>query len=277
MVDPPSSVPHPGETPARDFARDYQLGRLPAMRELERDVLGCDYGGTSWTTRAEAERLCALLGLRPGMRLLDLGAGSGWPALYLAGNTGCEVVLSDLPLVGLQIAAERAGADGLHERCAAVTADGAALPFREGSFDALSHSDVLCCMPGKLGMLQECRRVARPRARMVFSVIALATSLSASERRIAADAGPPYVDVDRDYALLLRELGWRVLQRMDVTAEYVRCVRALVDGMKARAGALTEVLGAKDVAERVRRRQAAVAAIDRGFLKREIFVTRKNG
>ncbi len=246
------------------------------MRELERGVLGCDYGGTSWATRAEAERLCGLLGLRPGTRLLDLGAGSGWPALYLAENTGCEVVLSDLPLVGLQIATERAAADGLDERCGAVTADGAALPFKDGSFGALSHSDVLCCMPAKLAMLQECRRVARPGARMVFSVIAPAASLSAAEHRTAIEAGPPYVDVDCDYGLLLRESGWRVLQRMDVTAEYLRCVRALLEGMKRRADVLTEVLGADDLAERVRRRQAAVAAIDRGLLTREIFVTLKN-
>lgn len=29
----------------------YELSRLPAMRRVEESVLGCDYGGTSWTTR----------------------------------------------------------------------------------------------------------------------------------------------------------------------------------------------------------------------------------
>ena len=36
--------------PRCDFAGSYELSRLPAVKALERDVLGCDYGGTSWTT-----------------------------------------------------------------------------------------------------------------------------------------------------------------------------------------------------------------------------------
>src|SRR4030081_3613023 len=99
------------------FARDYELGRSAAVRDLERSVLGCDYGGTSWTTRREAGRIAALLELRPGVRLLDVGAGAGWPGLYLAQVTGCDVVLADLPVVGLQIALERAAAAGFRGRC----------------------------------------------------------------------------------------------------------------------------------------------------------------
>src|SRR5207245_449434 len=127
-----------------------------------RCVLGCDYGGTSWTTRREAERIGQMLQLRPGMRLLDVGAGAGWPGLFLAQQHGCEAILTDLPLSGLRIALERATCDSLRERCSAVAADGASLPFVAASFDAVTHSDVLCCMPEKLSLLQECRRVATP-------------------------------------------------------------------------------------------------------------------
>ena len=47
-----------------DFTRDYELGRAAVLRELECCVLGCDYGGTSWTTRSEASRIAELLELR---------------------------------------------------------------------------------------------------------------------------------------------------------------------------------------------------------------------
>jgi SAM-dependent methyltransferase len=242
------------------------------MRDLERSVLGCDYGGTSWTTRREADRIAELLELRPGVRLLDVGAGAGWPGLYLAHVTGCDVVLADLPVVGLQIALERAAADGIKARCRAVVADGATLPFGESSFDALSHSDVLCCMPAKLSMLQACRRVACEGARMVFSVIASAPSLSPSERQIAIESGPEFVDVDGDYALLLEQSGWSVQERMDVTAEFAKSMRTTLEGMKLGAGELTKVLGADEFSERVIRRQATLAAVDQGLLKREILV-----
>ena len=95
------------------YATYAELGSTVAMRELERSVCGCDYGSTRWTTRVEAERIAQLLGLRPAARLLDLGAGSGWPGLYLAQLTGCDVVVMDLPLAALRIARERATADGL--------------------------------------------------------------------------------------------------------------------------------------------------------------------
>ena len=88
------------------------LARSDAMGDLERSVYGCDYGSTCGATRVEAERLAELLELCPGARLLDVGAGSGWPGLYLAQLTGCDVVLVDLSLAALRIARVRAARDG---------------------------------------------------------------------------------------------------------------------------------------------------------------------
>jgi protein-L-isoaspartate O-methyltransferase len=68
-----------------------ELARSDPMRDLERSVYGCDYGNTSGTTRFQAEQISRLLELRPAMKLLEVGAGSGWPGLYLAQITGCDV------------------------------------------------------------------------------------------------------------------------------------------------------------------------------------------
>ena len=73
---------------ARDLLASYEVSSLPAMREVERTVLGCDYGGTSWTTSNQATQIIELLELKPGLHLLDIGAGSGWPGLYLADAGG---------------------------------------------------------------------------------------------------------------------------------------------------------------------------------------------
>ena len=250
------------------------LARSEAMRDLERSVYGCDYGGNSGTTRQEADRIAQLLKLRSGIKLLDLGAGSGWPGLYLAQLTGCDVVMVDLPLASLRIARERAAADGLTQRCDAVAADGAALPFRDASFDALNHSDVLCCTPDKLGVLRACRRVARDGSRMAFTIIALAPSLAESERQIAMESGPKFVDTKDDYAVLLGQSGWWLQERTDLTAVYLQSMRTELDGMHARADALAQVFGADEFSERLKRQQAATAAIDSGYVRRELFVAR---
>jgi SAM-dependent methyltransferase len=256
------------------YAKYAEFHRSAAMRDLERSVCGCDYGSTSWTTRQEAERIAQLLELRPAARLLDVGAGTGWPGLYLAQLTGCDVVVVDLPLAALRMALERAAADSLSQRCEVVAADGAALPFKDASFDALSHSDVLCCTPDKLGVLQACRRVARDGARTVFTVIALAPSLANAERQIAIASGPTFVDVADDYAVLLGQSGWYLQERTDLTAVFLQSMRTELEGMQARADALAKVFGSGEFTERMKRRQATIAAVDAGFLRRELFVAR---
>jgi len=260
---------------ACDFERDYRIAQEPVMREVERCVRGSDYGATSWTTRQQAEQSAVRLGLGRGSRLLELGAGSGWPALFLASLSGCSVVLTDLPLSGLCIARERAAKDGLDDRCSVLAADGTALPFADRSFDRIHHADVLCCMDRKREMLTECRRVARTSARMEFSVIGLARPPGGDDEwRMLQRSGPPFPDAGPGYPVLLMETGWNALERIDVTAEFVRCMDVLLDESHARRSELVELLGEDDYAERLERRRSTRAAVARGLLRREIYFVR---
>lgn len=254
------------------LAKWAEFARSGTMRDLERSVCGCDYGSTSGTTRGQAEQIARLLRLRAGVKLLDAGAGSGWPGLFLAQLTGCDVVIVDIPLAALRTARERALADGLSLRCRVVAADAAALPFKEASFDALTHSDLLCCTPDKLGVLRACRRVARDDARTVFTVIAPASSLSDAEHQLAIASGPKFVDTADDYAVLLDQSGWCLQERTDVTQELLQYMRAELDAMQVRAEGLTKLLGSEAFIERVERQQAMIASLDAGFLRRELFV-----
>ncbi len=117
------------------------VGAGPVL-ELERRVLGSDYGANGYTDVAQAQRLVELLELDAGSRLLDVGCGAGWPGVYLAARSGCRAVLSDVPVAGLHAAAARARHDGV--AAAPVAAAGELLPFRDRSFDAVTHADVLC-------------------------------------------------------------------------------------------------------------------------------------
>jgi SAM-dependent methyltransferase len=123
-----------------------RYGNRPSLtaRQIEQRVIGGDWGANGFTTMAQADTLAGGLGLSAADRLLDLGSGRGWPGLYLAARTGCRVVLADLPLEGLRVAADRAAEEGLAARTAVVVAAASGLPFRAGSFDAVIHTDVLC-------------------------------------------------------------------------------------------------------------------------------------
>jgi 2-polyprenyl-3-methyl-5-hydroxy-6-metoxy-1,4-benzoquinol methylase len=126
------------------FDERYGIALSSVARQIERRVIGGDWGANGYTTMAQADGLARGLGLSAADRLLDIGTGRGWPGLYLAASTGCRVVVTDLPLEGLRVAANRAAAEGLAAHTGMVVAAASGLPFRAGSFDAIIHTDVLC-------------------------------------------------------------------------------------------------------------------------------------
>jgi SAM-dependent methyltransferase len=254
------------------FEAFYLRSQTPVMLSIERSVCGCDYGGNSWTTMAEAQRLAALLGLRPGLRLLDLGAGSGWPGLFLAETSGCDVVLADLPMAGLRIAVERATNDSISGSVWAAVADAAALPFEDGAFDAIGHSDLLCCLKQKRAVLAACRSAIRPHGRMAFTVISVAPGLSAGEHRRAVANGPEFIETATGYPALLAQTGWTLTGHEDVTKDYAASCRRQLDADVAHEADLVALIGASEFAERLAGWRPKLAALGDNILRREIFV-----
>jgi SAM-dependent methyltransferase len=259
-----------------DFAGSYDLSRLPEIKKLEQAALGCDYGGTSWTTQRQVEQIVELLALDRDSRLLDIGAGAGWPGLLLCKLSGCDVTLLDIPLNALEQAASRAADDGMTEQVSIVSGSGTSLPFDDCSFDRISHSDVLCCLPEKLELLQESRRVARDDARTHFSVILPAENLAAAELKEVLETGPPFVGVDGSYTDLLSDAGWQVIDCQDVTAEYEDSLQRLVDGIRSNEKELIGLLGEEDLVARREHREDQIALIKRGLMRREAYVATTN-
>jgi SAM-dependent methyltransferase len=125
------------------FQERYRNTPSLLARQIEQRVIGGDWGANGFTTMAQADTLARELHLSAADRLLDLGSGRGWPGLYLAARTGCAVVLTDLPLEGLRVAANRAASEAL-ARTGVVASAASGLPFRASSFDVIIHTDVLC-------------------------------------------------------------------------------------------------------------------------------------
>ncbi len=117
-----------------------------------------------------------VFGLRPGMTVLDLGAGFGRHAFETA-RRGASVVAADLALTEMVqtrdtfAAMNEAGElPGQGLAAAVVQANGLTLPFANCSFDRVIASEVLEHVPDDLAVMAELFRVLRPGGRLAATV-----------------------------------------------------------------------------------------------------------
>ena len=68
-------------------------------------------------------RLAHLMGLKPGMKVLDVGCGVGGPAREIAKFSGCEVVGISINRRQVERAREMTREAGLEDRCVFVQGD----------------------------------------------------------------------------------------------------------------------------------------------------------
>src|SRR5262245_36913369 len=110
------------------------------------------------------EALARRASLAPGCRVLDVCAGLGGPARFVAQRLGCRVVALELNhrrAAGAARLTRRVGWTGL---VAVVRGDAAALPLASGRFDACLSQEGLLHIEDKAAVLGECRRVLVPGA-----------------------------------------------------------------------------------------------------------------
>jgi SAM-dependent methyltransferase len=114
--------------------------------------------------RGMADRRRALLGGAAG-RVLEIGAGTG--ANLAAYPRGLDALVVTEPDPGMARRLTRNAAR--HRPDARVLCVGAEfLPFREGAFDVVVSTLVLCTVPDPTAAVAEVRRVLRPGGRLLF-------------------------------------------------------------------------------------------------------------
>ena len=179
----------------------------------------------------------------PGDRVLDLAAGTGTSSVSFAAS-GADVVACDFSLGMLQAAQARLTKSDPFQaktrgRVSFAAGDALHLPFRDGTFDAVTISFGLRNVHGTRDALAEMRRVTRPGGRLVvceFSTITiepldmlyrryLTGVLPAIARRAARNPEAyEYLSESikdwpsqRDLADVIRAAGWSAVKWRDLS------------------------------------------------------------
>jgi ubiquinone/menaquinone biosynthesis C-methylase UbiE len=122
-----------------------------------------DYAVIGTTLQLVGEQLAEACDLRWDERVLDVAAGNG-NATLAAARRGCNVTSTDYVAALLERGAGRARAEGLAVQF--QTADAEALPFADGSFDAVLSTFGVMFTPDHGRAASELVRVCRPGGRI---------------------------------------------------------------------------------------------------------------
>jgi sarcosine/dimethylglycine N-methyltransferase len=180
------------------------------------------YGGL-----AAVDALARLAAVDAGTRVLDLCAGLGGPARFLASRRGCEVVAVELNAGRAAGAARLTRLVRLQTRVRVVRADAIALPFETGRFEACVSQEALLHIADKAAVLAEAHRVLVPGGRLAFTDWVARPSLGDGERRRLYEwmAATTLQGLD-GYRALLGGAGFRAVTVEDLADEWRPLLRA---------------------------------------------------
>jgi 27-O-demethylrifamycin SV methyltransferase len=111
--------------------------------------------------------------LQPGAQVLDVGCGTGNPAIYLGRAHGCRVVGISNSRVGVELAEANAMRAGVEVRIKFQVEEGTATSFASESFDCVWVMESSHLMPEKERLVKECARVLRKGGRVVLCDLVL--------------------------------------------------------------------------------------------------------
>ena len=195
---------------------DYASDAEAAVR---RETYGEDLGQSSWMTASEWLGFADQLGITADTTVLEVGSGSGGPAIYLAAKRGCRITGVDINELGIRNATAMAGSNGLADRVQFETVDAnKQLPFADESFDVIVSNDAMCHIADRAAALRDWYRILRPGGRAFFTDAMVITGpISHQELATRSSIGfyifvPPGAN-----EIMLRDAGFAVTSVQDVT------------------------------------------------------------
>jgi sarcosine/dimethylglycine N-methyltransferase len=194
-------------------------------------------------SRRTVETMARKVGLTKGVRVLDIGAGYGGSARFLARQFGCHVEALNLSEVENERDREMNKEQGLADLINVVDGDFEHLPYDDDSFDVIWSQDAILHSGNRRRVFEEVNRVLKPGGAFVF------TDPMQREDADKAALQPVYdrihlnnlgsVEAYDNYA---DELGWRKVEFEDHSHQLPRHYQRVHDILTERYDELKETI-----------------------------------
>jgi sarcosine/dimethylglycine N-methyltransferase len=230
------------------------------------------YGSPGEAIAAASERTVATMAARlPKLdahsRVIDLGAGYGGAARWLAERTGCRVTCVNLSET--QNARNRAltHAAGLADRIEVLDASFEDVPCPTGGYDVVWSQDSILHSGDRARVLREIDRLLKPGGEVIF------TDPMQADDCPAGVLAPVLERIHLDslgsiafYREQARELGWQELAALPMTEQLVRHYTRVREELVSRRAELLETVSAEFLDRMVRGLGHWIDAGSRGYL-----------
>ena len=213
-----------------------------AEAAVRQETYGEDIGQSSWMTAAEWRRFAEQLRVSADSRVLEVGSGSGGPAVHLSAETGCDVTGVDINERGIRNGERLAVMRGIAERVRFQRVDaGQLLPFPNAAFSAVVSNDAICHLPNRLGVLRDWHRLVRPHGKILFTDALVVTGpISHEEIAVRSSVGFYLFVPAGENERLIEQAGFRLLGVEDVTREAADIAERWHDARERHRAALVE-------------------------------------
>ena len=205
-----------------------------------------------------------------GRQVLDIGCGTGGPALVLARDYGARVVGIDLELPLIERARRRAEAACLAHRIDFLTVEKGTLPFEDATFDVVLSAGAFTQTEDKPGMFSECYRVLRPGGTLsCYDWMRSAAPYGAAMREWFRLEGLTYALATLDqHGALLRDAGFVQVQTRDASDWYRREAAREYEQMQGALNArMVDLLGPQQARHFLENWRAMLAVCESGEMR----------
>lgn len=169
--------------------------------------------------------LAHTLGLKPGMKVLDVGCGVGGPMRAIARFSGATVVGVNNNEYQIKRGSRHNDQTGLSHLCSFLKADFMKLPVPDQSYDAVYAIEATCHAPDKVKLFSELFRVMKDGASFAGYEWCLTPKYDASnpehraiKKGIEEGDALPDIWLEKDVLSALEKAGFEVLDSRDLAS-----------------------------------------------------------